>query len=69
MSVAEIAKGRNPMYQDPLHNPRMQIMEQERRRREEKGIYKGPPFLFWSLLTIIVLILAFVIVLYLAHFF
>ncbi len=34
-----------------------------------KGIYKGPPFLLWSLLTIIVLILAFVHVLHLAHFF
>ena len=46
MSVAEIAKGRNPVYQDPLHDPRIQIMEQERRRREEKGIYKGPPAQF-----------------------
>lgn len=57
------------MFQDPLHNPRIQLEEQERRRREEKGIYKAPPFLFWSLLTIIVFILAFVIVLHLAHFF
>ncbi len=57
------------MYQDPLHNPRIQIEEQERRQREEKGIYKGPPFLLWSLLTIVVLILAFLLVLHLAHFF
>lgn len=57
------------MYQDPLHNPRVQIMEQERRRREEKGIYKGLPFFSWSLITIIFLIIAFVIVLHLAHLF
>lgn len=55
------------MFQDPLHDPRVQIRDQERRRREEKGIYKGPPFLLWSILTIIVLILAFLIVLYLNH--
>lgn len=57
------------MFKDPLHDPRIQIAEQERKHREEKGIYKAPPFLLWSLLTIIVLILAFVLVLHLAHFF
>jgi hypothetical protein len=57
------------MFKDPLHDPRIQIAEQERKHREEKGIYKAPPFLLWSLITIIVLILAFVLVLHLAHFF
>ena len=67
--LGEKAKGRNHMFQDPLHDPRVQIMEQERRKREEKGIYKAPPFLLWTLLTLIILILAFVLVLHFAHFF
>ena len=57
------------MWNDPLHDPRVQIADQERRRREEKGIYQGIPFFTWTLCTIILLIVAFVIVLYLFHFF
>ena len=54
---------------DPLHDPRIQIEEHERRQREEKGIYKGPPFLLWGFLTFLVLILALVLVLHLVHLF
>ena len=55
------------MFKDPLHDPRIQIEEQERRLREEKGIYKGPPFLLWGFLTFLVFILVLVLALYLAH--
>ncbi len=51
---------------DPLHGPRIQIAEQERRHREEQGIYKSPPFLLWGFLTLLVSILVLVLVL---HFF
>jgi len=57
------------MFQDPLHDPRVQLRDQERRRREEKGIYKAPPFLLWSLATIIVLIVVFVLNLHFAGLF
>ncbi len=52
-------------WQDPLRSQRIQIEEQERKHREEKGIYKAPPFLLWGFFTVIALLLAVVILLYL----
>ena len=35
------------MMIDPLHDPRIQIKDQERKRREAKGMYQAPNFMLW----------------------
>ena len=55
------------MQLDPLHDPRVQIRDQERNQREEKGLYKAPPFLIWAVCTLIVLMIAAAIVFYALH--
>jgi hypothetical protein len=42
------------MYMDPMHSPRMQLLEQERKHREEKGIYQAPDLMMRAGANIIV---------------
>ncbi len=54
------------MWPDPTHNPRMQILDQERKHGEEKGAYPGPQLTMMVGVGLLI-VLAIVILLLLLH--
>jgi hypothetical protein len=54
------------MMFDPLREARIRSFDQERKRREEKGVYKGPNLIWVGTLSFL-LVLALIIIAFLVH--